>query len=204
MGEFKCLRVFNEEPAFKENDRMGGAWHARPYQSDFHWEKYVDGPVYRKILKKEAFLRFTVMKKFSKFWFQQNGAKAHTADLTLDLVETHFKKRVILNHFPLKKKEGWSWLLYSPDLGPLDYFLWSYVKDRRYTNRLTMISVLRKNITDIFDSLREDSGIFSLVTWNFRRRLEQIVEREGGHIENVIIKLSSNGTPIKFCSFYNF
>ncbi len=44
------------------------------------------------------------MKKFSKFQFQQDGAKAHTADLTLDLVETHFKKRVILNHFPLKKK----------------------------------------------------------------------------------------------------
>ncbi len=67
-------------------------------------EKNVDGPVYRKILKKEAFPQFTAMKKCLKFWFQQNGAKAHTADLTLDLVETHFKKRDILNHFPLKKK----------------------------------------------------------------------------------------------------
>ncbi len=46
------------------------------------------------------------MKKFSKFWFQQDGAKEHTADLTLDLVETHFKKRVISNRFPLKKKRG--------------------------------------------------------------------------------------------------
>ncbi len=67
-------------------------------------EKNVDSPVYRKILKKEAFLQFTTMKKFLKFWFQQDGAKAHTADLTLDLVETHFKKRVISNRFPLKKR----------------------------------------------------------------------------------------------------
>ncbi len=68
-------------------------------------EKNVDGPVYQKILKKEAFPKFTVMKKFSKFWFRQDGAaKAHTADLTLDLVETHFKKRVISNRFLLKTK----------------------------------------------------------------------------------------------------
>ncbi len=35
--------------------------------------------------------------------FNRFGAKAHTSDLTLDLVGTHFKKRVISNHFPLKK-----------------------------------------------------------------------------------------------------
>ncbi len=51
-------------------------------------EKNVDSPVYRKILKKEAFPQFTGKKKFSKFWFQQKGAKAHTADLTLDLVDS--------------------------------------------------------------------------------------------------------------------
>ncbi len=149
-------------------------------------EKNVDSPVYRKILKIEAFPQFTAMKKFSKFWFQRDGAKAHTADLTLALVETHFKKRVISNRFALKKR-GWSWLPYSPDLSPLDYFLWNYVKDRCYANRPTTISALRKNITDIFDSLREDSGIFSMVTRNFRRRLERVVEREDGHIENIII-----------------
>ncbi len=69
----------------------------------FVW-KNIDGPVYRKILKKKAFPQFTVMKKFSKFWFQQDGAKAHTADVTLHLIETHFKKRVLSNHFSLKKK----------------------------------------------------------------------------------------------------
>ncbi len=69
-------------------------------------EKNVDNPVYWKILKKEASPQLTLMKKFSKFWFQRDGAKAHMVDLTLDLVETHFKKRVISNHFPLKKKGG--------------------------------------------------------------------------------------------------
>ncbi len=34
-----------------------------------------------KILKKKVFLQFTVMKIFSRFWFQQDGAKAHTVGL---------------------------------------------------------------------------------------------------------------------------
>ncbi len=67
-------------------------------------EKNVDGTVYRKILKKRPFPQLAAMKKFSKFWVQQDGTKAHTADLTLDLVETHFMKRVISNYFPLKKR----------------------------------------------------------------------------------------------------
>ncbi len=89
--------------------------------------------------------------------------------------------------FSAQKKGGWSWPPYSPDLSPLDYFLWGYVKDQCYANRRTTISALRKNITHIFDLLLEDPGIFSLVTQNFQRRLVRVVERVGGHIENDII-----------------
>ncbi len=46
------------------------------------------------------------MKNFSKSWFQQDGAKVHMADLTLDLVETLLKKRVISNRFPFKKRRA--------------------------------------------------------------------------------------------------
>ncbi len=67
-------------------------------------EKNVDGRGNQKILKKDAFLQFMAMKNFLKLWFQQDGAKAHTVDLTLDLVETYFKKCVISNCFPLKKR----------------------------------------------------------------------------------------------------
>ncbi len=106
MGEFKSRRVFKKELASKENHRMGGAQRARQWLiGPVFVEKNVDSPVYWNILKKEAFPQFTAMKKFLKFWFQQDGAKAHTADLTLDLVENHFKKHVISDHFPLKKRE---------------------------------------------------------------------------------------------------
>ncbi len=149
-------------------------------------EKKVHDPVYQKILKKEAFSQFMAMKTFLKFWFQQDGAKAHTTDLTLDLIEIHFKKSVGLNHFPLKKKETGAGCCIVPIS-----VLWTI------SSGLCKGPVLRKqtdndfgsakNITDIFNSLQEDPGIFSLVTRKFQRRLEQVVEREGEHIENVII-----------------
>ncbi len=39
MGEFKSGRVFNKEPASKENHRMGGTQHTSTYWSDSRREK---------------------------------------------------------------------------------------------------------------------------------------------------------------------
>ncbi len=39
MGELKSRRVFNKEPASKENHCMGGARHTRAYRSNFCREK---------------------------------------------------------------------------------------------------------------------------------------------------------------------
>ncbi len=106
--------------------------------------------------------------------------------VTLDLVETHFKKRFISNCFPLKKKGAGA----GHHTVPISV-LWTIssgaMQRTCYTNRPTTFSALRKNITNIFNSLREDPVIFSLVTRNFRRHLKRVEEREGGHIENVII-----------------
>ncbi len=39
IGEFKSHRIFNEEPASKENHRIGGTQQARAYRFDFCQEK---------------------------------------------------------------------------------------------------------------------------------------------------------------------
>ncbi len=140
MSEFKSRRVFNEEPASKENHCMGGAQRAKAYWSDFRWEK-CERLVYWEILKNKTFPQFTAMKKFLKFWFQQDGAKAYTADLTLNLVETHFKKRVILNRFPLKKKGGLELAAVQTQSQSFRHFLWGYVKYRCYANKPTTKSI---------------------------------------------------------------
>ncbi len=131
----------------------------------------------------------TAMKKFSKFWFQQDGAKAHTADLTLDLVETHFKKRVISNCFLLKKKVGWSWLPYSLDLSPLDNFLRGYVKDLCYANNNFGSA---KKYHRYFQLALRGSGHFLVRSRNF------IVTVTIGHSHE-----SSDFKKLNFATLYN-
>ncbi|GBM97537.1 hypothetical protein AVEN_197374-1 [Araneus ventricosus] len=62
-------------------------------------------------------------------WFQQDGATAHTAGISMDLLKEMFQKR-------LRSLRGdISWLAYSTDLSPCGYFLWGYLKSKVYKNR---------------------------------------------------------------------
>ena len=52
------------------------------------------------------------------FWFQQDGATPHTSNIALEWLERHFCGRVI------SRKTVHPWPAHSPDLTPLDFFLW--------------------------------------------------------------------------------
>lgn len=61
---------------------------------------------------------------FSSVWYQQDGATPHTATRVLEWLDDTFSGRY-LSHRTEKP-----WPPYSPDLNPLDFFLWGYLKDR--------------------------------------------------------------------------
>ncbi|XKL67289.1 hypothetical protein PGB90_002780 [Kerria lacca] len=124
------------------------------------------------------------MRNFRRFIFQQDGGKPHMADETLLFLRQHFKARVISNRFPTVFNSDWSWPLYSPDLSPLDYFFWGYVKDLCYANRSSTIEKLKNEIMRIFNTL--ETRILELVIRNFLTRLHHAIENSGRHIENVI------------------
>ena len=73
-------------------------------------------------------------------WFQQDGATSHTANVTINLLETKVGERVIARNGPV------GWPPRSCDLTPLDYFLWDYVKFMIYANKPVAIDELRTNI----------------------------------------------------------
>jgi len=49
-------------------------------------------------------------------WFQQDGATAHTARTSMNLLREHFPKRLISLRGDLQ------WSAHSPDLDPCDFF----------------------------------------------------------------------------------
>ena len=62
-------------------------------------------------------------------WFQQDGARCHTAEATLDVLCPVFEDRII------RCKADVVWPPRSCDLTPLDYYLWSAIKDKCYADK---------------------------------------------------------------------
>jgi len=50
-----------------------------------------------------------------------------------------------------------TWPPRSPDITPLDYFLWRYVKDKVFSTPVSDITNLKARITDAFATITEDT-----------------------------------------------
>ncbi len=131
MGEFKSWHVFNEEPASKENHRVGGAQCTRAYQSDFCWEK-----CWRSSLSEDTEKRG--LHKFLKFWFQQDRVKATHGRSDLGFGWNSLQEARHFELFSAKKKGGLELATVQPRSQSLGLFSLGYVKDWCYANRPTM------------------------------------------------------------------
>lgn len=75
-------------------------------------------------------------------WFQQDGAPPHYAVPVRQYLNEIFPNRWIGRRGPVE------WPARSPDLTPLDYFLWGYLKSKVYFNRPPNIDALKNRIRD--------------------------------------------------------
>lgn len=111
-------------------------------------------------------------------WFQQDGAPPHTARRIMAYLRELFPDRVI------SKRGDIEWPPRSPDLSPLDFYLWGYLKGKVYINNPTSLAMLKDNITremaDIPNNTLKD------VINNFRKRLLDCQVNNGGHLLNII------------------
>ena len=133
---------------------------------------------YRHVIKKfTACLRGRRF-DLKKLWFQQDGATPHTAVETRKLLSEKFEDRLI------SLKASHIWAPHSPDLSPLDFFLWGYAKDNVYKNKPTSISELKQEITTFMRAISADTC--KAVIQNFAVRVRECLLRHGDHIEHVI------------------
>ena len=85
-------------------------------------------------------------------------------------------------------KEGFSsfwsteeWSPNSPDLNPLDFFFWGYVEAKACAVPHSSVTSLKAAIAQVFATVPKTSVIRTCQS--FRRRLERVIEADGGHIE---------------------
>ena len=90
----------------------------------------------------ETFLRpkinqFVLDHEEEEVWFQQDGATAHTARRSMEMLRELFPGRLV------SLRGDISWPPRSPDLSPSDFFLWGYLKAEVYKHRPRTLQELK-------------------------------------------------------------
>ena len=174
------------------NSRKCTAWCAlsshgiiRPYwfEDDDGNAVTVNQENYRNVIKKFTACLLRRHFDLKKLWFQQDGAKPHTAVETRKLLSEKFEDSLIfLKAFHI-------WAPHSPDLSPLDFFLWGYAKDN-YKNKPSSFTELKQEIISFIRAISADSC--KKVIPNFAVRIRECVLRHGDHIEHVLQAATAN------------
>ena len=85
----------------------------------------------------------------------------------------------------------------SPDLSPLDYFLWGYVKENVFKRQSADIEILKEIVQEVVSSIDQD--VLRGFMANIEKRIILCTEQQGG-ISNICYKLKK----VTICSFVWF
>ena len=114
----------------------------------------------------------------SKIFFQQDGAPAHYSLMARNWLNERLPNRWIGRRGPIE------WAARSPDLTPLDFFLWGYVKQKVYQQNIKDLNDLRQSITVTINSIKPD--VLKRVFSEISKRLNLVISSNGGHIEQLL------------------
>ena len=81
-------------------------------------------------------------RQFQKAWYMQDGAPPHTAHDTIGLLRTIFRNRLVA------LGSDTEWAPHSPDLNPLDFWLWGAAKDSVYKFRPANVNLLKERVEE--------------------------------------------------------
>jgi hypothetical protein len=130
------------------------------------------------MLEEEAFA--SVLKEDGEFptWFQQDGAPAHYSIQVREFLDQQFPGHWIGCRGPVE------WLARSPDLTPLDFYLWGHLKAQVYAEKIRNVEHLRQHIIVACNAITP--GIIKRVFVDWVKWLNLCIENNGGHIEQVL------------------
>ncbi len=101
----------------------------------------ITGDVYQDII--QHFVS-QLEKSECRSWLQQDNACLHVSTNTTSFIIKFFKERLISANL---------WPPHSPDLSPLDFFIWNYLKNRVYMTALRNLEELKGNIAGEIENI---------------------------------------------------
>ena len=133
---------------------------------------------YHKHLKKQLIPDIEKVTKRRDWIFMQDGASSHTSNLVQNYLSDTMKKRFV------RKTE---WPPSSPDVNPLDYFFWDFVKTKVYAGRrgepFANERELQAKIRSVWTDCASDVDKIRKAIRQFVPRLKAVEQKEGHSIK---------------------
>lgn len=111
-------------------------------------------------------------------WFQHDGAPPHFTLAVRAILDEQYPDRWIGRGGPRR------WPARSPDLNPLDFFLWGHLKNLIYRQPINTEEELRNRIQQAFATCTPQMITDSKLSLLRRARL--CVQMNGGHFEHLL------------------
>lgn len=117
--------------------------------------------------------------------------------LQCDGAPCHYAMEV-RNHLNRRFSEKWigrcgrgdacliAWPPRSPDLNPIDFFVWGYYKDLVYSRECRNLVELTRKLRVAEETIKNNEMAFRCLKDNFFRRCRICIEQQGGHFENFL------------------
>lgn len=113
-------------------------------------------------------------------WFQHDGAPPHFALDVRNHLNRRFGQRWIGRGGPIP------WPPRSPDLNPLDFFLWGHMKSLVYETPVDTVEDLVARVLTAAQEIQQTQGVMERVYQNLIRRYTVCNEVHGRHIEPLL------------------
>lgn len=131
----------------------------------------VTADVYKRALEAKVKPWIESVTRGSPYVFQQDSAPAHTARSTQEWCLGNLQMVWTKDFWPPN----------SPDLNPMDYYLWSVVEAKVNEHPVANRDALKRKITEVMRRMDQEEVARACAC--FRTRLEKVIGAEGGYIE---------------------
>lgn len=113
--------------------------------------------------------------------YMHDGAPPHKPNFVQDMLNQHFRGFIGPGDI---QKALLKWPARSPDLNPLDFFLWGFVKDMVFLIENESIDELKFKIDEALDNITEQMLINVQINAEFR--LNFCIDNNGEHFEHLM------------------
>lgn len=111
-------------------------------------------------------------------WWQQDGAPPHNAREVTNILNEMFPNKWLGTNGPVR------WAARSPDISPLDYFLWGYLKNEIYKTPVQNAEGLRNKIITACRQINRRSIVRAIQ--RLPRRLQLCIGQNGAQFEHLL------------------